>query len=78
MALTQYEATYLHEIAEGFTARRPIRRSWRIRPNARDNAQSGGVMPVRTADAIVPLMPAVAVFARRKSAQLTNKDTTRP
>ena len=39
MALTQYEATYLHEIAEGFTARRPIRRSWRIWPSARDNTQ---------------------------------------
>ena len=30
------EETYLYEIADGFTARRPIRRSWRFRQNARD------------------------------------------
>ena len=30
------EEAYLYEIADGFTARRLIRRSWRFRHNARD------------------------------------------
>ena len=75
VALTQYEATYLHEIAEGFTARRPdpplLAHSARARATIRKWRRHAGSC---TADAIAPSMPAVVVFfPGERFAQLTNQ-----